>query len=78
MKTKVVLDQTTCSGQDRNIPEPVISALGLTKTFGHVNALTEVDLTVPKNSIVGFLGPNGTGKTTAIKLLLGLSRPTVE
>jgi ABC-2 type transport system ATP-binding protein len=48
----------------------------LTKTFGHVNALREVDLTVPKNSIVGFLGPNGAGKTTAIKLLLGLSRPT--
>ncbi|MGA7281693.1 MAG: ABC transporter ATP-binding protein [Acidimicrobiia bacterium] len=49
---------------------------GLTKTFGHVNALQGIDLTVPRNSIVGFLGPNGSGKTTAIKLLLGLSRPT--
>ena len=76
MKTKVVQDQTTSPGTSRNAADPVIRAVGLTKTFGHVNALREVDLTVPKNSIVGFLGPNGAGKTTAIKLLLGLSRPT--
>jgi ABC-2 type transport system ATP-binding protein len=76
VKTKVVQDQADGPGLSRNIPEPVISAVGLSKTFGHVNALTEVDLTVPRNSIVGFLGPNGAGKTTAIKLLLGLSRPT--
>jgi ABC-2 type transport system ATP-binding protein len=61
---------------------PARHTAGLTKTFGHVNALQGIDLTVPRNSIVGFLGPNGSGKTTAInkttaiKLLLGLSRPT--
>jgi len=76
VKTKVVQDQTPTAGPSSNVPEPVIRAVGLSKAFGHVNALTEVDLTVPRNSIVGFLGPNGAGKTTAIKLLLGLSRPT--
>jgi ABC-2 type transport system ATP-binding protein len=54
----------------------VINTQGLTKTFKGVNALQSLDLKVPKNSIFGFLGPNGAGKTTAIKLLLGLARPT--
>ena len=54
----------------------VINTQGLTKTFKGVNALQSLNLKVPKNSIFGFLGPNGAGKTTAIKLLLGLSRPT--
>lgn len=56
--------------------DDIISTDGLTKTFGAVQALKDLDLSVPHNSIVGFLGPNGAGKTTAIKLLLGLSRPT--
>jgi ABC-2 type transport system ATP-binding protein len=54
----------------------VISTSGLSKTFGTIEALKDLDLSVPQHSIVGFLGPNGAGKTTAIKLLLGLSRPT--
>jgi ABC-2 type transport system ATP-binding protein len=54
----------------------VISTGGLSKTYRRVQALKPLDLTVPKNSIFGFLGPNGAGKTTAIKLLLGLARPT--
>lgn len=54
----------------------VIHATGLSKKFGSIEALTGLDLSVPQHSIVGFLGPNGAGKTTAIKLLLGLSRPT--
>jgi ABC-2 type transport system ATP-binding protein len=54
----------------------VISTTGLTKVHGAVRALDGLDLRVPEHSIVGFLGPNGAGKTTAIKLLLGLSRPT--
>jgi ABC-2 type transport system ATP-binding protein len=48
----------------------------LGKSYNGVQALKSLDLKVPKNSIFGFLGPNGAGKTTAIKLLLGLSRPT--
>jgi ABC-2 type transport system ATP-binding protein len=54
----------------------VIETRGLTKTYGHVAALKALDLSVSKNSIFGFLGPNGAGKSTAMKLLLGLARPT--
>ncbi len=54
----------------------VIQTQGLTKTFGEVTALKDLDLTVPEHSIFGFLGPNGAGKTTTIKLLLGLLKPT--
>ena len=54
----------------------VVETRGLTKTYGHVAALKALDLTVRKNSIFGFLGPNGAGKSTAMKLLLGLVRPT--
>ena len=56
--------------------EFVIDTKGLSKTYNGVAALNSLNLQVPKNSIFGFLGPNGAGKTTAIKLLLGLTRPT--
>lgn len=49
---------------------------GLTKTYGEVTALAGLTMSVPRGEIFGFLGPNGAGKTTAIKLLLGLARPT--
>ncbi|HVX29062.1 MAG TPA: ABC transporter ATP-binding protein [Nitrolancea sp.] len=49
---------------------------GLVKRYGDVTALDHLDLTVPEGSIFGFLGPNGSGKTTTIRLLTGLSRPT--
>ncbi|MCB2412754.1 ABC transporter ATP-binding protein [Demequina sp. TTPB684] len=45
---------------------------GLTKNFGSVQALRGLDLTVPKGQVTGFLGPNGSGKTTTIRILLGL------
>ncbi len=54
----------------------IIETNGLTKVYGRVVALKDLDLRVRENSIFGFLGPNGAGKTTAMKLLLGLSRPT--
>lgn len=56
--------------------EFVIETQGLSKSFGDVQALRNVDLKVPRHSIFGFLGPNGAGKTTLMKILLGLSRPT--
>lgn len=54
-----------------------VSTEGLTKRFrsGQV-AVNAVDLAVPQGSVYGFLGPNGSGKTTTIRLLLGLIRPT--
>ncbi len=54
----------------------IISTRGLAKSYRGVQALKGIDLTVPEHSIFGFLGQNGAGKTTAIKLLLGLARPT--
>lgn len=55
---------------------PIIHTEGLAKTYRNVEALKPLNLEVHPNSIFGFLGPNGAGKTTAIKLLLGLIRPT--
>ena len=48
----------------------------MVKTFGRTTALDGLDLVVGRGELVGLLGPNGAGKTTAIKLLLGLARPT--
>lgn len=49
---------------------------GLTKRFGPVTALDNLDLTIPEGSIFGVIGPNGAGKTTLMRLLLDLLRPT--
>jgi ABC-2 type transport system ATP-binding protein len=49
-----------------------IASAGLTKRFGSVNAVDGIDLDVPLGSVYGFLGPNGSGKTTTIRVLLGL------
>jgi ABC-2 type transport system ATP-binding protein len=49
---------------------------GLTKHFGRVTAVEDLDLTVERGEIFGFLGPNGAGKSTTIRLLLHLIRPT--
>jgi ABC-2 type transport system ATP-binding protein len=56
--------------------EPVIKTQGLSKSYGDVHALKTLDIEIPKNSITGFLGANGAGKSTTIKLLLGLLKPT--
>ena len=52
-----------------------IEAAGLTKTFGVVLALDDLDLTVARGSVCALLGPNGAGKTTAIRILATLMRP---
>ena len=53
-----------------------ITTTALTKRYPGVTALSGLDLEVPEGSIYGFLGANGAGKTTAIKILAGLTRPT--
>ncbi|OMH27758.1 multidrug ABC transporter ATP-binding protein [Tersicoccus phoenicis] len=54
----------------------VIATAGLTKRFRHQLAVDGVDLAVPRGSVFGFLGPNGSGKTTTIRMLLGLVAPS--
>ena len=53
-----------------------IRTTGLSKRYGGVVALRDLDLEVSEGEVVGYLGPNGSGKTTTIRLLLGLIRPT--
>jgi ABC-2 type transport system ATP-binding protein len=54
----------------------VIETFGLTRSFGAVHAVKDIDLRVPQGSIYGFLGPNGAGKTTTIRMLIGLIKPS--
>ncbi len=53
-----------------------VGSTGLTKRFGRQVAVDGVDLAVPRGAVYGFLGPNGSGKTTTIRMLLGLIRPS--
>ena len=71
--TELVADRSTAASTG----DRPISSSGLTKRFrsGQV-AVDGVDLAVPTGAVYGFLGPNGSGKTTTIRLLLGLLRPT--
>jgi beta-exotoxin I transport system ATP-binding protein len=55
----------------------MIETAGLTKVYGSTLALRDLTLEVRKGEVFGLLGPNGSGKTTAIRLLLGLLRPTI-
>jgi ABC-2 type transport system ATP-binding protein len=63
-------------GSGEGAPEPVISICSLTKRYGPLTALKDLDLNVQGGEIFGFLGLNGAGKTTAVRLLLDLLRPT--
>lgn len=54
----------------------MISVQNLTKTFGDFTAVNAISFEVQKGEIFGFLGANGAGKTTAIKMLIGISKPT--
>lgn len=55
--------------------EAVLELLNVTKTYGNVVALNCVNLSLKKGSIVGLLGPNGSGKTTMLKLFMRIIRP---
>jgi ABC-2 type transport system ATP-binding protein len=58
------------------VPSPVIRAAGLCKYYGSIRAVDKLDLNVPEGQFFGFLGPNGSGKTTTIHMLTTLARPT--
>tara|TARA_R110002049_G_scaffold198247_1_gene368241 strand:+ start:1908 stop:2642 length:735 start_codon:yes stop_codon:yes gene_type:complete len=56
--------------------ENIIEVEGLTKAFGDFKAVNEISFVVKRGEIFGFLGANGAGKTTAMKMLIGISTPT--
>ncbi|WP_371193470.1 ATP-binding cassette domain-containing protein [Glaciecola sp. SC05] len=56
--------------------ELAINAKQLSRSFGELNAIDQLNLHVEKNTIYGFLGPNGCGKTTAIRMFTGLLKPS--
>lgn len=71
---------TNHSGADvaASAPEPTRLAArtrGLHKSYGKTTAVDEIDLDIPAGAVLGMLGPNGSGKTTTIRMLLGLVRP---
>ncbi len=55
---------------------PALSVSHLTKQYGRFTALDDVSFEIPKGKIIGFLGPNGSGKTTCIKIVAGLLTPS--
>ncbi|HEY5476490.1 MAG TPA: ABC transporter ATP-binding protein [Tepidiformaceae bacterium] len=57
------------------MPDYVVEARGLVKSYGETRAVQGVDLVVEKGHVYGVLGPNGSGKSTTVRLLLGLARP---
>src|SRR5882762_6117581 len=62
--------------EERVSDQPVVRTRGLTRYFGAKAAVYELDLQVPPGSVFAFLGRNGSGKTTTIRMLLGLLQPT--
>ena len=58
------------------VTEYAVQAEGLVKEFGDVKALNGIDLVVPRGKVVGLLGPNGSGKTTTVRILATLLKAT--
>ena len=56
--------------------KPVLEVKGLTRDFGGLRALNELDLTVNEGEIVALIGPNGAGKTTFFNCVTGIYKPT--
>jgi ABC-2 type transport system ATP-binding protein len=64
------------SSENGNAPMPAIHTEQLTKQFGDFTAVDHVNFEVQAGEVVGYLGPNGSGKTTTIRMLCGLLNPT--
>lgn len=60
---------STPARSTRSVPDPVIVARNLGKTYGDVEAVRDLSFTVDRGRIVGLLGPNGSGKTTTVNML---------
>lgn len=55
---------------------PPIECIALSKKFGHLTAVRDLNLSLEEGTVLGFVGPNGAGKSTTIRMLLGLARPS--
>jgi ABC-2 type transport system ATP-binding protein len=62
--------------RDVDPADVAVSVAGLTKRYGHRTAVAGLDFELPRGVVAGFVGPNGSGKTTTMAMLLGLVRPT--
>jgi ABC-type multidrug transport system ATPase subunit len=69
-------DRVDTGDQGDRDETPVIRTRALTKRYGELRAVDAVDLTVAEGDVYGFLGANGSGKTTTVRMLLGLVLPT--
>ncbi|NNG39220.1 ABC transporter ATP-binding protein [Flexivirga sp. ID2601S] len=77
MPPSAAADPAAAEADGRSGGSPyAVETRGLTKVFGKQRAVDGVDLRVPSGSVYGFLGPNGSGKTTTIRMLMGLVAPT--
>ncbi|MEY2416818.1 MAG: type transport system ATP-binding protein [Ilumatobacteraceae bacterium] len=70
--TSLTVERLAVSAAHMNDAEFAITTDSLTKRFGDIAVVDQLDLRVPTGSVFGFLGPNGSGKTTTIRMLLGL------
>ena len=62
-------------GREKDVTDAVIRLRGVSKSFGNVRAVRDLDLDVPRGSLCGFLGPNGAGKTTTIRMIMSIIYP---
>ena len=70
------MDGPSAPGTGGNAEAPALRISGLVKHYGRVQALRGIDLEVRRGEVFGFLGPNGSGKTTTIRCIVDLLRPT--
>jgi branched-chain amino acid transport system ATP-binding protein len=72
----VTAEAPAAADQPASEHDLILAAQGVTKTFGGLVAVSDVDFGIPRNAIVSIIGPNGAGKTTFFNMLTGLYRPT--